>query len=301
LKDKASQTHNALTEKRGYMLEIFNLTKTFGKTKALSEIDLKIGKGEMVALIGASGSGKSTLLRHMSALVASDKGENTVTVDDQTIQSGGRINKNIRKLRRNIGVVFQQFNLVGRLNVKTNILMGALGRTSLWRSLFMSFSDEDKKLAHEALLKVGMESMADQRASTLSGGQQQRAAIARTLVQKAGIILADEPIASLDPESSIMVMELLRKLNIEDGLTVVVSLHQIEYAMKYCPRAIALCCGKIFYDGPSQGLTVEKMRAIYGDSAASMFEKNINDDPKPKSSPQPRPKFDLSPEIYFQA
>ncbi|MDR1487621.1 MAG: phosphonate ABC transporter ATP-binding protein [Deltaproteobacteria bacterium] len=281
------------------MIQISNLSKSFGRTKALSDVNLRIKPGEMVALIGASGSGKSTLLRHVSALVASDQGDSSVIVENKIIQSGGNINSDIRILRRRIGVVFQQFNLVGRLNVLTNILMGALGRTSLLRALFMAFSEQDRQLAKEALLKVGMAGMANQRASTLSGGQQQRAAIARTLVQKASLILADEPIASLDPESSIMVMELLRKLNLEDGLTVVVSLHQIEYAIKYCPRAVALCCGQIYYDGPSKGLTVDRMRTIYGESAASLFKSNLDAESMPRS-PKTLSKRDISPEIFYQ-
>jgi phosphonate transport system ATP-binding protein len=258
------------------MLDIFNLNKTFGNTKALTDINLKINRGEMVALIGASGSGKSTLMKHLSGLMAADKSSGRVTLDGRCIQSHGVISKDIRRTRTDIGVVFQQFNLIGRLSVSTNVLLGALGRTPLWRSVFMAFSEPDQRLASEALLKVGILDKFKQRASTLSGGQQQRAAIARTLVQKASIILADEPIASLDPESSILVMEILKKLNKEEGLTVLVSLHQVDYALKYCPRAVALCCGRILYDGPSVDLTVDKMRAIYGNCAAELFDLGKN-------------------------
>ncbi|MDR0620681.1 MAG: phosphonate ABC transporter ATP-binding protein, partial [Deltaproteobacteria bacterium] len=222
------------------MLDIQNLSKTYGSAKALSGVSLKVNRGEMVALIGASGSGKSTLLKHVSGLVSADKGSGPISVNGRRIQSGGQISKNIRRTRTDIGVVFQQFNLVGRLTVATNVLLGALGRTSFLRSVAMAFSPADRALASEALLKVGILDKYHQRASTLSGGQQQRAAIARALVQRASIILADEPIASLDPESSILVMELLRKLNREEGLTVLVSLHQVDYAIKYCPRAVAL-------------------------------------------------------------
>ncbi|MDR2300542.1 MAG: phosphonate ABC transporter ATP-binding protein [Deltaproteobacteria bacterium] len=256
------------------MLEIENLSKTFGHTKALTEVSLKVERGEMVALIGASGSGKSTLLKHVSGLVAGDKCSGPIEVNGRRVQAKGQIAKDIRKTRTDIGVVFQQFNLVGRLSVATNVLLGALGRTPLWRSTLMGFNQADRSLASEALLKVGILDKYHQRASTLSGGQQQRAAIARALVQRASIILADEPIASLDPESSILVMELLRKLNKEEGLTVVVSLHQVDYAMKYCPRAVALGFGKVLYDGPSEDLTVDRMKTIYGSGAAEMFDVN---------------------------
>ncbi|MDR3135468.1 MAG: phosphonate ABC transporter ATP-binding protein [Deltaproteobacteria bacterium] len=261
------------------MLTVENLNKTFGATRALQFDNLKIKRGEMVALIGASGSGKSTLIRHLSGLVAADKRSGKVNVNGYTVQAGGIISKDIRKARTDIGVVFQQFNLVSRLTVATNVLLGALGRTPLWRSVALAFCADDKNLAEEALHKVGIADKSHQRASTLSGGQQQRAAIARALVQRASVILADEPIASLDPESSIMVMELLRKLNREEGLTILVSLHQVDYAIKYCPRAVALSYGQVLYDGPSDKLTVDRMKAIYGPGAAEMFDlSNPKDD-----------------------
>ncbi|MDR2387570.1 MAG: phosphonate ABC transporter ATP-binding protein [Deltaproteobacteria bacterium] len=283
------------------MLEIENLSKTFGPTKALSDVSLKVNRGEMVALIGASGSGKSTLLKHVSGLVAGDKCSGRIQVNGRCVQAKGQIAKDIRKTRTDIGVVFQQFNLVGRLSVATNVLLGALGRTPLWRSTIVGFNQSDKSLASEALLKVGILDKYHQRASTLSGGQQQRAAIARALVQRASIILADEPIASLDPESSILVMELLRKLNKEEGLTVLVSLHQVDYAMKYCPRAVALGFGKVLYDGPSEDLTVERMKSIYGSGAAEMFDINKI---APKSKPivaEPKQQTESLKEQFFHA
>jgi phosphonate transport system ATP-binding protein len=285
------------------MLSIDNLTKTFGSTKALTEVSLHVKKGEMVALIGASGSGKSTLLKHVSGLVAADKGSGKIHLNGRRVQDNGQISKDIRRTRTDIGVVFQQFNLVSRLAVSTNVMLGALGRTPLWRSILMAFSPQDRELASEALLKVGILDKFHQRASTLSGGQQQRAAIARALVQKASIILADEPIASLDPESSIMVMELLRKLNREEGLTVLVSLHQVDYAMKYCPRAVALGFGRVLYDGPSEYLTVEKMKTIYGNGAAEMFD-NINVPQKTqrhKSEPLTQTQSESLNERFFHA
>jgi phosphonate transport system ATP-binding protein len=254
------------------MLRVEKLTKTFGETKALLEVSLAVRPGEMVALIGASGSGKSTMLRHVSGLLAADPGGGSVTVAGRTIQAGGRLSPEIRKLRASIGMVFQQFNLVGRLTVLTNVLLGALSRTPLWRSAVKAFKAEDRELAMEALSEVGIAETAHRRASTLSGGQQQRAAIARALVQGSPLILADEPVASLDPESSIKVMELLQGLNQERGLTVLVSLHQIDYATRFCPRAVALLGGRIRYDGPSGRLTRSMMRSIYGERAAAVFD-----------------------------
>jgi phosphonate transport system ATP-binding protein len=251
-------------------IEIRNLSKTFPCCKALDDVSLTIRPGEMVALIGASGSGKSTLLRHISGYVAADSGR--VSVLDRVVQVDGRINRNIRSLRAEIGFVFQQFNLVGRLSLMTNVLVGLLYRTSLFRSLLMRFSTTERQQALEALAAVGIEQHAWQRAATLSGGQQQRAALARCLVQKAKIVLADEPIASLDPESARNVMELLAQMNGQRACTVVVSLHQVEFAIKYCPRTIALNRGKVVYDGPSAALTPQLLGELYGADVEELFD-----------------------------
>ncbi len=253
------------------MLTIQNFTRSFGSTKACDNISLTIEKGEMVALIGASGSGKSTLLRHVSGLMCGDKNGGHIVSMGKTIQSNGAINREIRHIRTNIGMIFQQFNLVDRLSVFTNVMLGALGRTPLWRSLFGLYHEEDKTLAMDALQRVGIGSKAHQRASTLSGGQQQRAAIARALVQKAKLLLADEPIASLDPESARRVMQILADINQKDGITVMVTLHQVDYAIKYCPRTVALKDGKIVYDGPSSALTPAFLQELYGAESAEMF------------------------------
>ena len=252
------------------VIEISHLHKAFPCCKALDDVSLSIGAGEMVALIGASGSGKSTLLRHLSGFVVADQGE--VKVSGDTIQKDGRVVANIRRLRAQIGFVFQQFNLVGRLSVMTNVLTGLLYRTSLFRSMLMRFSTSERQQALEALAAVGIEQFAWQRAATLSGGQQQRAALARCLVQKAKIVLADEPIASLDPESARNVMELLAQMNRERGCTVVVSLHQVEFAIKYCPRTVALHRGKIVYDGTSSALTPQLLGELYGADVEELFD-----------------------------
>jgi phosphonate transport system ATP-binding protein len=246
-------------------VEIKNLSKTFGTHPALKRVSLTIGQGEMVALIGPSGSGKSTLLRHLSGLVSGDRHEKSVIkVMGKLVQRDGIVSGNIRMIRSEVGFIFQQFNLVGRLSLLTNILTGMLSRIPAWRSLFGMFLRREKMAAMEALRRVGMDNYAGQRASTLSGGQQQRGAIARALLQKANLILADEPIASLDPQSATLVMEALRSLNREDTLTVVVSLHQIDFAFRYCPRSIALKDGRVIYDGPTRDLTVELLREVYG-------------------------------------
>ncbi len=253
------------------MIRIHSLSRTFGSTQALKNISLRVQEGEMVALIGASGSGKSTLLRHISGLMTSDKGAGSVRVLGAPIQQHGRVARSIRHSRINIGMIFQQFNLVERLPVHTNVMLGALGRMPLWRSLLGFFPGRVREEALEALVRVGIAEKAFQRASTLSGGQQQRAAIARAMVQKAKVLLADEPIASLDPEASRRVMELLTKVNQEDGITVVVTLHQVDFAIKYCPRTVALKNGEVVYDGPSDRLTPAFLRQIYGAASEEMF------------------------------
>ncbi|MDR2801289.1 MAG: phosphonate ABC transporter ATP-binding protein, partial [Desulfovibrio sp.] len=253
------------------MVRIENLSRSFGGRKALDNVSLSIKPGEMAALIGASGAGKSTLLRHISGITAGDKKPGHIAVMGRMVQREGCICGDIRKTRANIGMIFQQFNLVERLQVLTNVMLGALGRIPVWRGSLGLFPAEVRTLALEALARVGIADKAYQRASTLSGGQQQRAAIARALVQKAGVLLADEPIASLDPESSRRVMDILSELNKKDGITVLVSLHQVEYATRYCPRAIAMKEGKIVYDGPSHALTAAFLREIYGAASEEMF------------------------------
>jgi phosphonate transport system ATP-binding protein len=250
-------------------VEVEALSKSFAGRNALDAVSLTVSAGEMVALIGASGSGKSTLLRNLAGLLAADGG--TVRVGGAVIQQGGRIARDIRRRRAGIGFVFQQFNLVGRLRVETNVLVGLLGRVPVWRSLAGWFTRAERALAQQALARVGIGGQAGRRASTLSGGQQQRAAIARALVQRARVILADEPIASLDPESARNVMATLADINRRDGITVIVSLHQVEIARHYCPRVVALKDGVIAFDGPSAALTDDKLRRIYGGEAEGLY------------------------------
>lgn len=250
-------------------IHIRALNKTFPSGRqALQGIDLTIRAGEMVALIGASGSGKSTLLRHLAGLMPADRAtESLIQIHGRTVQKAGRIADDVRDIRSGVGFVFQQFNLVDRLPVIVNVLVGTLHRVPLWRSLIRLFTQDEVMQGVSALQRVGIEDCRNQRASTLSGGQQQRAAIARALVQGAKVILADEPIASLDPESSRKVMDILQRVNQEDGCTVIVSLHQVNVAIKYCPRTIALNQGRVVYDGPSTALTPELLRDLYGAEA----------------------------------
>jgi phosphonate transport system ATP-binding protein len=260
------------------VITIRGLNKSFGTRKALDGVSLDIQAGEMVALIGASGSGKSTLLRHVSGLTLGERG--CVEVGGQRVQHDGRITRGIRSVRSHTGFVFQQFNLVARLPLITNVMTGMLHRVPLWRSLAGRFTREEIRLGMEALNRVGMLEYAWQRASTLSGGQQQRGAIARTLVQGARAILADEPIASLDPESSRRVMEILATINREDGSTVVVSLHQVEFARQFCPRIVALRQGQVVYDGAAAALSNQRLAEIYGAEVDQLFA------PPPAAAPQ---------------
>lgn len=246
-------------------IEVTQLRKTFGAHAALRDVTLQVRRGEMVALLGASGSGKSTLMRHLSGLHRADLGSAShIRVLGRTLQQGGRLSPEARALRAQVSAIFQQFNLVDRLSVMHNVLAGALHRQPLWRGLARRFPQAELQRAHDALRRVGIERCAWQRASTLSGGQQQRAAISRALVQGAQIILADEPIASLDPESSRRVMDLLAQVNRELGVTVIVSLHQVDYAFAYCPRTVALRAGQVVHDGPTQDLTPQRLRDLYG-------------------------------------
>ncbi|WP_148717095.1 phosphonate ABC transporter ATP-binding protein [Chitinolyticbacter meiyuanensis] len=253
-------------------LEIRHLNKTFvAGHKALDDVHLAIEQGEMVALLGASGSGKSTLLRHIAGFVIADRDGGSIVVHGRTMQDGGRLARDARDIRSQIGFVFQQFNLVARMPLMTNVLTGMLHRVPLWRSVFKWFTRAERERGMAALTQVGIAKHAWQRASTLSGGQQQRAAIARTLVQEARLILADEPIASLDPEAARKVMETLARINREQHTTVLVSLHQVDVAVRYCQRVIALHQGRVMYDGPPSRLTPALLCEIYGPLATELI------------------------------
>ncbi|MBN2792939.1 MAG: phosphonate ABC transporter ATP-binding protein [Desulfuromonadales bacterium] len=245
------------------VIDIEGLNKTFGKNKVLKNIHLKVHTGEMVGLIGASGSGKSTLIRIIGGLETMDPGGH-IKIFGKTTQVNGKRTAEQRALRRSIGIIFQQFNLVGRLSLLTNVLVGRLAHNPSWKGMVKLFPREEKIKALKALERVNMVDYSHQRASTLSGGQQQRGAIARALSQEARMILADEPIASLDPASSDRVMNLLCDINSQDDTPVVVSLHQFEVATTRCERIVALKDGQIVYDGKSSGISETDLIELYG-------------------------------------
>jgi len=260
-----------MTASAAAVASVRDVSKTFGARKALNGVSVEVGAGEMVALIGPSGSGKSTLLRSITGLQTIDPGKGVIEVFGQTVQKNGRISGSVRNARQKLGMIFQQFNLVGRLSLFSNVMLGALGRIPSWKGVLGVWPSADKRKAMEALHRVGVSDYAAQRANTLSGGQQQRGAIARALVQGAQAILADEPVASLDPVSARKVMELLVELNKRDGLGVIVTLHQVDYAIRYCDRVIALKAGQIVYDGPATGLDTKQLIDIYGPEFEDAF------------------------------
>ncbi|WP_082652514.1 phosphonate ABC transporter ATP-binding protein [Aureimonas sp. AU12] len=267
-------------------IEVSHLSKRFGRTQALRDVRLSVAKGEMVALIGASGSGKSTLIRHLAGLEVGEGTQSRIEIFGRVAQAGGRLGPHAKELRGRVSVIFQQFNLVGRISVLTNVLVGNLGKISRWRGTFGLFNRGEKQAAEAALARVGIPKVAAQRASTLSGGQQQRAAIARTLVQRAEILLADEPIASLDPASARRVMDVLADVNARDGITVIVSLHQVEFARQYCPRTVAMRDGTVIYDGPSSALTNDFLAELYGAAADELV---LADTGASHGAPHPAP------------
>ncbi|MBN2791898.1 MAG: phosphonate ABC transporter ATP-binding protein [Desulfuromonadales bacterium] len=248
----------------GMVIDIKGLNKTFGKKRVLKNINFEVAPGEMVGLIGASGSGKSTLIRAIAGLESMDSSSTHIRLFSKPTQIGNKRTPHYRALRRDVGVIFQQFNLVGRLSLLTNVLIGRLAHNPSWKGIFRLFPRAERIKALEALERVNMIDYAHQRSSTLSGGQQQRGAIARALSQEAKLILADEPIASLDPASSDRVMNLLCDINNQDGTTVVVSLHQFEVATTRCDRIIALKDGEIVYDGKASAISQEDLVDLYG-------------------------------------
>jgi phosphonate transport system ATP-binding protein len=228
--------------------------------KALKNINLQINDGEFVIIIGPSGAGKSTLIRTINGFVKISEGE--LIVNGKNIKNLNE--KELRILRREIGMIFQNFNLVRRISVLRNVLIGRLGYISTIKSIFNLFSKEDIELAFENLRRVGIEDKAYVRADQLSGGQQQRVAIARALTQKPKIILADEPVASLDPPTAKIVMDYLKQFNKELGITTIINLHDIDLVMEYGKRVIGLRNGEIIYDGKVENINDKVLKEIYG-------------------------------------
>jgi phosphonate transport system ATP-binding protein len=247
----------------GVVVRVQKLTKRFGSgadaLTALDEVGFEVRAGEVVALLGLSGSGKSTLLAHIDGLQAPTSGGGTVLGTDLATASGTQL----RALRRRIGFVFQQFHLVGRLTVLENVCTGALGRLRAPRMGLVMYPRAVREQALGLLTEVGLTEWAFQRADTLSGGQQQRVAVARALMQEPSMLLADEPVASLDPESSTQIMRLLRQVGQERRLTVLCSLHQVDLAMSWADRIIGLRHGRVVLDLPTKGLGRDEVMRLY--------------------------------------
>ncbi|MGB0684281.1 MAG: phosphonate ABC transporter ATP-binding protein [Magnetovibrionaceae bacterium] len=272
-------------------LSLCNVCKCFGSKQVLDDVCLDFEEGEMVGLIGASGSGKSTLIRMIAGLETIDAKSGTdISIFGEKTQIAGKHTDAMKRVRKDLGIIFQQFNLVTRLSLLTNVLTGRLGHIPRWRGTLGLFPEEDKIKALQALERVGMIEFAHQRASTLSGGQQQRGAIARALTQEARMILADEPIASLDPASAKLVMSTLREINRTDKVTVIVSLHQIDHAFTHCDRIVALKDGCVIHDGATSSITPQDISELYGVSPDGLDGNSLDVTPKkPGPSATDRP------------
>jgi phosphonate transport system ATP-binding protein len=243
------------------MLEVKHLQKQYKKTSspALHNVDFSIEQGEFVAVLGLSGAGKSTLIRCINRLVEPTSGDVLWNGESILTYKG----ENLRKYRSSIGMIFQSFNLIERLSTLTNVLVGNLGSIPLGRALFFNFTKTEKEKALLALERVGLKELAEKRVSELSGGQRQRVAIARALVQNPKIILGDEPVASLDPNTSVSVMSLLKEINQQDGITMIINLHDVKLAKEFATRIIGIANGEVVFDGEPAYLTQKDLENIY--------------------------------------
>ncbi|MBA4783320.1 MAG: phosphonate ABC transporter ATP-binding protein [Rhizobiales bacterium] len=254
------------------MLELSKVSRRFGSTVAVNNVTLSIPEGQMVGIIGASGAGKSTLLRMINRLIATSEGD----IRFNGVETSSLRGQALRNWQRDCAMIFQQFNLVPRLDVLTNVMLGRLNHRSTVASLLNIFSSEERAMAIAALERLGIAAVAMQRAGTLSGGQQQRVAIARALLQQPKVILADEPIASLDPRNAQIVMEALRDINKIDGITVITNLHTLDTARTFCERIIGMQAGNVVFDGSPAELTHEAARRIYGaDELDDAFSESV--------------------------
>ncbi len=245
------------------MIRFINVTKTYPNgVQALKGINLTINDGEFVAIIGLSGAGKSTLLRSINKMHSISSGQLFVDDVDVTTVKG----KDLRMLRRSIGMIFQSFNLVKRSSVFNNVLSGRVAFNPTWKTLLGIFPMSDKLLALESIQTMGILDKAFTRADQLSGGQQQRVALARALAQKPKLILADEPVASLDPITTVQVMNDFTRINRDFGITIVANMHHVDLAQKYCQRIIGVNDGVVVFDGPSKDLTEDILKKVYGRS-----------------------------------
>jgi len=250
------------------MLKLEDVSRRFGDFTAVKNVSLTIPQGQMVGVIGRSGAGKSTLLRMLNRLI--DPSDGIIRFNETRVSSLS--GAGLRNWQRDCAMIFQQFNLVPRLNVLTNVLLGRLNHRSTLLNLIGSFSIEERAMAIASLERLGIAQTALQRAGTLSGGQQQRVAIARALMQQPKMLLADEPIASLDPMNAKIVMDSLRSINEEEGITVITNLHTLDTARSYCERVIGMSAGAVVFDGPASELTRAAVKMIYGADGDELSE-----------------------------
>jgi len=243
------------------LLQVDRLKKQYAKsaTPALEDISFFVEQGEFIVILGLSGAGKSTLIRCLNLLISPTQGNIRWQGEDVSKINGRALNH----YRRSVGMIFQTFNLLGRLSALTNVLVGRLGYMPLWRALLFWYDKKDIEVAEEALERVSLSHVKNQRADELSGGQRQRVAIARALVQKPSLILGDEPVASLDPLTSRSIMDLLQMINQKDQITMMINLHDVELAKEYATRVIGISKGKVVFDGPPEQLTQWELERIY--------------------------------------
>ncbi len=247
------------------MIRFTNVGKTYPNgVQALKGVNLEIARGEFVAILGLSGAGKSTLLRLINQLIDTTEGQ--IDVDGVIVnRAKGR---ELRNVRRKIGMIFQGFNIVKRLSVLSNVLSGRVAYNPTWKTILGLFPEADKQIAYRALQRVDILEKVHTRASELSGGQQQRIAIARALAQEPSLMLADEPVASLDPVTTIQVMDYLKKINAEDGITTIANLHHVDLALKYATRVIGIRAGLLVYDKHMKDIDkknfIKEMEQVYG-------------------------------------
>jgi len=272
------------------VLEITNVTRRFGANAAVKSVSLTIPSGQMVGVIGASGAGKSTLLRMINRLI--DPSEGRIVFEGSEVSSIS--GQTLRNWQRDCAMIFQQFNLVPRVDVLTNVLLGRLNHRSTLSSILNMFTREERAMAIASLERLDIAKTAMQRAGTLSGGQQQRVAIARALMQQPKVILADEPIASLDPRNAQIVMQSLRDINQSDGITVITNLHTLDTARAYCERIIGMAGGEVVFDGTPDDLTEAAARRIYGaDALEEAFSEAVTSTSfgagREKVAPKPEP------------
>ncbi|QGQ44447.1 phosphonate ABC transporter ATP-binding protein [Metabacillus sediminilitoris] len=250
------------------LLELKNVSKQYGKdTLALSDVNFSVNEGEFISIIGPSGAGKSTLLRCMNRMIDANRGE--ILFDNVNVLDLKK--RDLRKLRTKIGMIFQHYNLVNRLSVIENVLHGRLGYKTVIGGALGFYSEEEKRQAISLLKILGLEDQMYKRCDQLSGGQKQRVGIARALIQDPKLLLCDEPIASLDPNASKVIMDHLKNISTTMGITVLVNLHQVDVALSYSDRVIGVSKGKVVYNGSPSDITNEEIHGIYGSEAGELI------------------------------